>query len=221
MVTSRRELLDEMLNLVPKHLHEISGSILYSGYDAFSSPSPIYVMSINPAGDPDEITKTIAESTREMLLENRSEYSAYLDESWDGQRIGAAFVQGRMQRLLIEGLKLDPRQVPVTNLVFQRTRSAGEIPRERFAECWKFHEVMTERLGARVIVCLGKGIADHARRMAQAHEPIEENYGPDTWIYRAIDGRVVVRGVHARRTSNAAWDGNAALIQRALQAGSN
>lgn len=218
MVTDRETLLDEMLGLVPEHLHNLSGSILYSGYETLLRPSPIYLMAINPGGDPTQITTSIADHTRNMVLNQPGNYSAYINESWKGRPLGEEHVQRRTRRLL-NGLGLDPRNVPATNLVFQRTPGAGDIPPERFAECWPFHRAMIEKVGARVIVCLGAPVAEHAKKVSGATWLVEDNHQPErTWIYRMHDGRAIVRGVHPVRSSDAAWQRNVSLISRALAA---
>lgn len=218
MVTAKATLLEEMLRTVPAQVRDLPGSILYSGYAAFTAPSPVYLMAINPGGNPRIITTTVAQHTREVLLDTAERYSAYCDERWNGLPRGAAPVQRRIRWLLEDGLGLDPRLVPSTNLVFQRTRSASEIPPHRYDECWPFHQTMTARVDARVIVCLG-AFAEITRRVTEAHEVIEHHRAPEqTWIYRTPDGRVVVRGVHPVRSSNEAWKRNAQLISRAMSA---
>lgn len=47
--------LETFARLVPAELWFRSGAVFYSGRAAFSRPSPIYLLGINPGGDPNEI----------------------------------------------------------------------------------------------------------------------------------------------------------------------
>lgn len=72
-----------------------------------------------------------------------------------------------MRDLLYE-LGLDPRLVPISNVVFVRspaTSDLGHFPTAA-ARCWPFHQTMIDRLQPRLVVCMGKKAADYVHRQA-------------------------------------------------------
>ena len=60
---------------------------------------------------------------------------------------------------LLRQVNLDPRNVPASNVIFERSAREKDI-NNRFRElvelCWPFHQAVIERLGVRVVLCFGK-----------------------------------------------------------------
>ena len=150
-------LTDELVGLVPPDLRDVSGHLLYTGRDAWTDPSPLYLMGVNPGGDPDVIRETVTSSTERILRREAANWSAYRDDRWthpsgDTRPPGTAPMQQNVLHML-STLGLDPGTVPASNLVFVRSRAEGDIPRQQMralAEaCWPFHRGVIDRLGIR------------------------------------------------------------------------
>ena len=45
--------VDDFAKLVPESYLDRSGAVFYSGRRAFSQPSDLYLLALNPAGDPE------------------------------------------------------------------------------------------------------------------------------------------------------------------------
>ena len=45
-------MIDELFRSVPTHLLNESGTVFYSGRDAFSNPSGLYLLGLNPGSSP-------------------------------------------------------------------------------------------------------------------------------------------------------------------------
>ena len=120
-------MIDEFANIVPKALYPISDSVFYSGRAAFALPAPVYVLGLNPGGDPDQQkTDTIGRQIDFVQGETPSNWSAYSDESWGGRPPGMATFQRRVLHLF-ERLGSDPRRTPSSNLFFTRSRRLATL----------------------------------------------------------------------------------------------
>lgn len=224
-------LLDQILGLVPQNLREVPGSLLYSGRDAFANGSALYLMGINPGGDPIREPETVAAHARKVLRFKPANFSEYRDGCWPapghgGPRPpGSAPMQQRVLHLL-DTLALDPGTVPASNLVFARSRREGHIPPEQMRawaeECWPFHQAMIKRLGARVIVCFGGTVGDFVRAKVGAREKSDQFTEGNNrrWTSRTFRGDGGIRVVQATHPSIADWCNPATdmspLVMRAL-----
>lgn len=77
------------LDSLPPALLSRSGSVFYTGWQSLLEPSPLYILGLNPGGDPvaqsgNTIAKHIAE-----FRECQEPWSAYADESWEGSAPGS------------------------------------------------------------------------------------------------------------------------------------
>ena len=94
-------MIDDLFGFVPTQLLDESGSVFYSGRDAFSNPSPLYVLGLNPGGSPvDQARETQSWHSNRVLNEEPSNWSAYRDESWQGASPGTRGMQPRVLHLL-------------------------------------------------------------------------------------------------------------------------
>jgi hypothetical protein len=181
-----------------------SGSVFYSGRDAFSGTRPLYLLGVNPGGNPSvKSEETLRSHTNTVLREVPDNWSAYRDESWEGAPAGTWRMQPRVLHLL-RSLKLDPGAVPASNIVFLRSRREDSIDGnlEELAEaCWPFHRRVIEELNVRTVLCFGqtagKWVCNQLgadRLIAQFVE--QNNRRWKSTSFRNIDGITVVVGTH-------------------------
>jgi hypothetical protein len=204
-----------------------SGKIFYSGRAAFSlsSPAPLYILGVNPGGDPDnDSTENIDSHTQEVLHDLPSNWSAYRDESWEGAIPGTYGMAPRILHLLRQ-LRLEPGLIPASNLIFVRSRREAHIRSRQtmLADmCWPFHALVIEKLRPRVILCLGKTAGNYVRRKIGASRVIDRfveknNRRWTSHTYENTDGGRVVVATHP---SIANWCAEATdptqLVQKAL-----
>lgn len=217
----------EALDCLPAELLSQSGSVFYTGKQAFRGERSLYLLGLNPGGDPvAQESNTVARHIREFQ-ERRQPWSAYADESWEGAPPGTWGMQPRILHMLAR-LHLDPLEVPASNVVFARSRSEADL-RDRKSDwldaCWPVHETVIESLGVRTLVCFGGTVGYWVRERLGAHRCIdtfqESNAGKWTsQAHLAEDGRIVVTVTHPGR---AEWRNPAAdptgLVRRALGVG--
>jgi hypothetical protein len=158
--------MPRLLQEIPKALMSRSGKVFYSGRAAFTQNCPLYMLGINPGGDPEVLrSETVGSHSTWVLKQAPEEWSAYRDESWNGVRPGAYGMQPRVLHLLGR-LGLNPARVPASNLVFVRSRRQDDLAdfERSAAECWPFHHQVIEECKPRVVVCFGKRAGDYVRR---------------------------------------------------------
>mgnify|MGYP001256361622 CR=1 FL=1 len=197
-------MIDELYRSVPEELHNESGRVFYSGRDAFSNPSRLYLLGLNPGGSPvKQVRDTVSSHSNHVLLEERHNWSAYRDESWQGASAGTLPLQKRARHLL-RRLDLDPGCVPSSNLIF--VRSAREVDlkgrsRALAMACWTFHERAIQTLNIEVVVCFGNTTGNWVRTKLGANELVEsfvENNarGWKSQAFRNVNGIGVVIATH-------------------------
>jgi len=130
--------IEELLPLIPKSLRKKSGKVFYSGRNAFTGKKKIYVLGINPGGDPiKQRNETVEWHTNYVLSMESPNWSEYINESWKGKAPGEYRFQKRILHLF-NGLNLNAYEVPSSNTIFLRTRRAKDIEGNPIAdECWK------------------------------------------------------------------------------------
>lgn len=152
-------MLEDLVKKIPYPLINTPGEAVHSGRQAFAGPSDLYIIGYHPGGDPDQFPDTVGERLDQVLNHKAADWSAYLDESWDGLKPGTHRIQKRIVHLC-EGLGLSPRAVPASHLIFQCWEVAGApapaVQRQWAAECWPFHQAVIDRLGVKVLMCLGR-----------------------------------------------------------------
>ena len=204
----------------------MSGKAFHSGRLAFSAPRDLYILGLNPGGDPEDRSETAA-SNIEQVRHEAEDWCAFLDQDWrPGGRYygrGKAPLQLEMQELAA-CLGLDLRGVPASDVFFTRSRQAHHTAnqRELVDLCWPFHQAVIDSLGIRVVLCLYKGAAEFVRKKtgARAHsiDRVCERSaaGREFWreTFAAPSGLKVVQ---ITRPTGIPWTRNACLLtQRAL-----
>ena len=201
------DVIEDFVKLIPEPFLDRSGSVFLSGRRAFNSPSELYILGLNPAGD-SKGPFTISKNIDRVLHCEAENWSAYRDERWRRMRPGNSPMQRRVLHLL-KCVGLDPGEVPASELVFLRSTDwtrLGDL-QPLALQCWPFHQAVVETLGVRVIACLGRHAGRWVRRRFNAHEKVAEFVESNRrlWKSRAhknVDGLIVVTLTHP---SQAAW----------------
>ena len=202
-------MIEELVKRIPPSMLKLPGGALHTGRRAFESPAEIYIIGYHPGGNPAESTETVGEQINQVLNHKSAQWSAYLDDPWDGLPPGEQRMQKRVAHLCA-GLGLDLRAIPTSHLIFPCWNSGSEpgaaVERQWAEECWPFHQAVIDQLGVRVVVCLGQYPGNWARRkLGAASEPVAEfretnNRGWESNVYPAGD-RYIVSLTHPVRAN--------------------
>jgi hypothetical protein len=210
--------------LVDKRLHPLSGSVFYTGRAAFSRPSPLYILGLNPGGSPSrQAEETVGKDLQDWRTLPQL-WSSYADESWEGRPAGSCGMQPRILHMLA-GLNLDARKVPASNVVFVRSATEAALTerKELFLRlCWPVHEAVIRDLGVTTLLCLG-GTAGRWAREALGADQLVDSWRETNargWAGQAhtnVAGQCVVTVPHPSRAD---WRNPCAdptpLVQRTL-----
>jgi len=198
-------MIDDFKALIPESLLSLSGAVFYSGKVAFSTPSPLYIVGLNPGGSSLLQAKDTVQTHTDMVLrEKPDDWSEYQDESWwEGHAPGRSGMQPRVLHLL-RRVELDPQKVPASNLVFVRSSRERDIKKQskQLAElCWPFHRAVIGQLGVRVVLCFGKTAGTLVRTQLNASTLIQvfrENNKRrwESCSYKTPNGVAVVVATH-------------------------
>lgn len=118
------------LDAIPQALLDRSGSVFYSGRAAFSAPSKLYILGLNPGGDPAAQAAETISASRAKFRDGPAFWSAYSDESWGGAEPGKGGMQPRVLHVF-GSLGLHPRSVPASNVVFARSSTEAMLQNEK------------------------------------------------------------------------------------------
>ena len=196
--------IDRFLELIPSELAHDSGKVLYSGRAAFSGKAPLYILGINPGGDPENYTtETVENHTRKVLTEFPDNWSAYRDEFWGNTKPGTYGMAPRILHLL-QQLELDPGLVPASNLIFVRSRRENHIKKRQATLanlCWPFHDQVLTELSPKVILCLGRKAGKYVRNQIGANQLMaqfveENNRRWKSQLFSTLSGIRVVVATH-------------------------
>src|SRR5690606_1776853 len=207
-------MIKEFASLIPPSLLDVSGSVFYSGRNAFRGTRPLYMLGVNPGGSPDtQAHETVAWHTKKVLEREPDDWSAYRDESWKGAAPGRGGMQPRVLHLL-RRVGLLPGGVPASNIVFARSRRENQFLGSllSMAEvCWPFHHAVIQRLEPRVVLCFGGTAGEYVRRQLGANKLIREFVEKNNrqWrsrLFRNSAGTAVVVATHPSIANWAAPD---------------
>ena len=200
---------------------DMSGSVFFSGRRAFNKPSDLYILGLNPAGDP-AWPHTIRKNVEAVLHEYPEDWSAWRDERWFGRRPGENFRQRRVLYLLNQ-VGRGPGEVPCSEAIFLRSTDPNKIDMDSLAPlCWPFHEAVIRTLGVRVIVCLGGRAGSIVRRRVNAQQKVDEFVEDNRRRWRSrthesADGLAVVTLAHPSQVDWTARSSDpTGLVQRSL-----
>lgn len=169
--------IEDFAKYIPSELLPRSGSVFYSGRDAYSGQAPLYILGINPGGCPEaHKDSTVAAHTTDVLSSTSTDWSAYRDERWDDRDPGTVGMAPRVLHLF-KSLNMNPGSIPSSNLVFVRSRREDDIRSEMnyLKElCWPFHAQVISSISPRVVLCLGRTVGSYVRKKTGAHKQVGE-----------------------------------------------
>ena len=204
-------MIETFAEKIPVELRHRSGKVFYSGRTVFSAPNALYVLGINPGGDPSlHIDETVENHSATVLHLHPSNWSAYRDEKWMRATTGTYGMAPRVLHLFAE-LGLNPGCVPCSNLVFVRSRREGDIHHDEMTflanACWPFHKLVIELLRPRVILCFGKTVGKYVRNMVGTNTLDDEFFEQNNrmWRSQTFTGNGVNRVIVATHPSIADW----------------
>ncbi len=203
-------MIEDFAKLIPHSLLDKSGGVFYSGRNAFSTPSKLYILGLNPGGDPsDPQSDTVGQHTARILKEAPDDWSAYRDDSWAGRAPGSYTMQPRVLHLLKQ-VGLSPGDVPASNIIFLSSRREANISgdvEELKNACWSLHKAVIEKLQVSVILCFGKTsgqwVCNQLGALKQIDEFVERN--ERRWRSSSYTNNKGLRVVVAAHPSIADW----------------
>lgn len=174
-------MLNDFIQLIPHSIRNQPGRALYSGRQAFAGPAELYIIDYHPGGRPEEFPETVQQQINQVLNHRPPQWSGYLDEPWRGNSPGRRPQQRRLSHFF-EQLGLNPYAVPAAPLIFQcwQNDADDDAPtaaekRQLMTDCWPFHQAVIDRLGIRVVVCLGSATGNRVRRnLGASPEPLRQ-----------------------------------------------
>lgn len=212
------------LDAIPASLLSQSGKVFYSGRGAYSQPSDLYILGLNPGGDPEvQANETIAADLL-RFREGPAWWSDYADESWHGAQPGTWGMAPRVLHMLA-ALDRDPRAVPASNVIFVRSSTEATLVANKEAllqSCWPVHETVIEALQIRVVLCFGGTAGRWARERLGAQQRVDSfqetnRRGWRSETHATGDGRMVVTMTHPGRADWRNPDADpTCLVRRAL-----
>lgn len=197
-------MIEEFAGLIPPGLKQLSGSVFYSGRNAFQGKKSLYVLGLNPGGDVlAQRNQTVVWHTDGVLKRKLDCWSEYADESWNGYSPGTYGLQPRVLHLL-RVLNYKACDGPSSNVCFVRSNREKSISSEfrKYAElCWPFHESVIEKLGVKVILCFGKKSGNFVRNKLKANTIIdqfveENNRKWKSLVFKNTNGQRVIVATH-------------------------
>ena len=200
-----------LLELVPEELRGRSGGVFYSGREAFIGSKPLYILGLNPGGDPKRPGRTIQDNL---------DTAKSATEPWSVFAVGKPLAgKERFHARVLHLLKsvqptCDPCCVPASNVVFVRSRRESDLLGEKdelLKKCWPFHQEVVKRLGVRVILCLGATAGKWVGEQVGASLPAGtfEELNRRKWTSRAHKTRDGLRVLTLTHPSIADWTSTA------------
>jgi addiction module HigA family antidote len=192
----RADLFDDLLDMVDQRLMARSGAVFYSSRAAFTQRSAIYLLGLNPGGDPDSPQCECIEDHIAQARHQSPDWSAYKDEVWrKDYQPGGTPMQWRVCHL-VSGLGFDIRSVPASNVVFVRSKRETDLRSEKrtlLEQCWPVHQKAIEELGVRLVLCFGGTAGEWVRQRLKANTFVAQfkevnGRGWTSWAHKCVQG---------------------------------
>ena len=170
------------------------GSILYSSH-ATLKPGDAYLLGFNPGGSGGN---PVEQSINQLLT---STTNAYIDERWENKNgawaSGEAPLQKRVQWIL-KSIKLNPRDVCASNLIFFRSREASDMSFSLAKQCWPVHEAILSIVKPKLIIAFGNSGTSPYGYLRSIFEGKEESFpsGHGNWQIKGFNSKINGRPVY-------------------------
>lgn len=197
-------MIEFFAKFIPDELMEKSGSVFYSGRNAFSGKKQLYILGLNPGGSEiKQKDETIRWHTENILNGKNPNFSEYNDGIWKGKKAGTSKLQLRILHLL-KALNLDVSETPASNICFVRSPRESHIAdkiKDYMDSCWSLHQNVIDQLGIQTILCLGKTAGKYTRSKIGANILIDEciennNRKWKTQVYKNNKNQIVIVATH-------------------------
>lgn len=187
----------DLIGRIQGHLKDVlseKGELVYSAAKTIR-PGPVYVMGLNPGGDPSSNEMTVGRSLCGLL---HQEGNDYLDK-WGQYAPGEAPLQKRMAYLLNDVLAVGIEETFATNLVFRNTRSARDLDLENEGNLyWPVHLIFMEIVQPQLLLAFGNSnvspyayILSRCRRdMTLMSDEEKRPAGHGTWQIKRFRARI-------------------------------
>lgn len=215
-------MLEKFAEFIPREITEKSGSVFYSGENAFKGEKKLYILGLNPGGSIEkQKDETIKKHTQSLIDNQNPNFSEYQDSIWRNKPAGTARLQKRVLHLLTK-LDLSPYEVPASNVCFVRSSREKEIAdkiKNYMDLCWDLHEKIIDELKIKVILCFGKTAGKFVKGKLNATEEIDffEENNNRKWkstVFRNQKNQYVIIATHP---SIADWTSNEADISNLVK----
>lgn len=146
-----------------------SGASLYTGWDSLRAGN-LYLMGLNPGGDPTNTGKSILQETKET----KTSHNPYTDEQWQTKSRRYCAGKHPHQTSVLKLIELVSGQPDTgffsANAVFARTVGDKQLqdPWGWWDICWPVHQFFLSIVRPKVIVCLGNGDGVSAFRFVRS-----------------------------------------------------
>lgn len=218
-------MIEEFAELIPDSLKSRSGSVFYSGRDAFKGPKELYILGVNPGGSPEGREDESVQWHTDKVLNESDDWSAYRDESWLGSPLGTRGMQPRVLHLFNK-IGRSAGSVPASNIVFVRSSREVNLDgnmQEMAEMCWPFHELVISNLSPKVILCFGQTAGNFICNKLAASKQVDvfTEQNNRRWCSRTFQNAGGIKVVVATHPSIANWVNPATdptvLVSRALE----
>lgn len=197
-------MIEFFAKFIPDELMEKSGSVFYSGRNAFSGKKQLYILGLNPGGS--EIrqnTETVKWHTENILNSENHNFSEYKDGIWRGKKKGTSKLQLRILHVL-NALNLNASEIPASNMCFVRSPRESHIANkinDYMDLCWSLHQNVIDKLEIKTILCFGKTAGKYTRLKLGANNLIDEfveknNRKWKSQVYKNDKNQIVIVATH-------------------------
>ncbi len=183
-----------------------SGAVFYSAPPAFQEQKNIYILGLNPGGNPISQAENTVRCQFIGWKKKEEPWSAYVDEVWEGAAAGTHGMQPRV-RHMADILGIDLRLTPASNVVFVRSSTEATLLANKarlLDECWPVHQAVIDQLGVRIILAFGATAGSWIREQVKADDPVNEfkesnARGWTSMAHRSAEGMIVCTLTHPGR----------------------
>jgi len=169
---------------------DLPGGLVYSAGTTVK-PGKVYIMGLNPGGNPEVDKFSIQQSLDKLPTEPGNDYA----DSWANRPAGQAPLQRRIRYLVEDVLGAQLEETFATNLIFRKTRSARDLNLSVEGDrCWPVHEAFLKIVRPDFILVFGNsGISPYGYLLGRSRaagcvldEETSQPSGHGSWRLRTF-----------------------------------